>query len=160
MSVMSTQLNSVIKDLQSHPSYALGSSGNLIKGKGIMLFPTTRTEVSSPFGKRVHPVLGGERMHTGIDLPNNEGAPVFATADGVVIVAGLLGGYGNGVIIDHGNKISTLYGHNSKLLVKVGEVVIRGQVISKVGSTGISTGNHLHYEVRVDGAPVNPFEWL
>lgn len=116
--------------------------------------------ITSPFGWRFHPVLGYSRMHTGIDLGVGDGTPVRAAKSGKVIIAGWMGGYGNVVVIDHGGGISTLYGHNSKLDVSVGQTVEQGQVISHSGSTGLSTGPHLHFEIRVDGNPQDPVKFL
>jgi murein DD-endopeptidase MepM/ murein hydrolase activator NlpD len=117
-------------------------------------------EVNSPFGIRTDPFLGRPAMHTGIDLRGETGEPVYATADGTVAVAGRDGGYGNLVEINHGNGFSTRYGHLSEIDVKVGQKVRTGQVIGKIGSTGRSTGPHLHYETRVNGEPVNPQKFL
>jgi murein DD-endopeptidase MepM/ murein hydrolase activator NlpD len=111
-------------------------------------------EITSGFGPR----WGTE--HEGIDIGAAAGAPVRAAADGVVRKASWYGGYGNAVIIDHGDGVSTLYGHNSELSVKPGERVQAGQTIAKVGSTGDSTGPHLHFEVEVDGRKVDPAPWL
>ncbi len=116
--------------------------------------------VSSEFGMRVHPITGKRQMHTGIDLAVDEGVPVKATADGKVIFAGVAGGYGKLVKIDHGNGIETRYAHNSALKVREGQFVRRGEVIALAGHTGLSTGDHLHYEVRVGGKPVNPRKYL
>lgn len=116
--------------------------------------------ITSPFGWRFHPVLGYSRMHTGIDLGCGSGTPVHATKGGTVIMAGWMGGYGNAVVIDHGGGISSLYGHNSRLDVSVGQHVDQGQVISHSGSTGMSTGPHLHFEIRVNGNPENPVNFL
>jgi len=112
--------------------------------------------VSSGFGMRHHPIDGVEKFHTGIDLRGKEGTPILAAADGVVRSAGTRGGYGNAVEIDHGNGVSTLYGHASELGVKPGDHVQKGQEIGEVGMTGKATGPHLHFEVRVEGKPVDP----
>jgi len=118
------------------------------------------TKITSPYGYRVHPILKTKRMHTGVDIGVPSGSNVVAVADGKVILAEYYGGYGNTVIIDHGGKISTLYAHNSKLLVKEGDKVTRGQVIAKSGSTGLSTGPHLHFEVRVNGNHTDPMPYI
>ena len=110
--------------------------------------------VTSPFGPR------WGRMHTGIDIGAGEGAPIVAAAAGDVIVAGWVEGYGNTVVIDHGGGVATLYGHQSSIAVAVGQVVAAGQQIGLVGNTGHSTGPHLHFEVRVDGSPVDPLGYL
>ena len=100
------------------------------------------------------------RMHEGIDLAVRVGTPVVAAASGTVIVAGWLGGYGNLVVIDHGNGIATAYGHNTSVTVGVGQSVAQGQLISYSGSTGHSTGPHVHFEVRINGTPVDPLGYL
>lgn len=117
-------------------------------------------DVTSPFGLRKSPWGAGSDFHPGIDIANNAGTPIFATADGIVVKAGWSGGYGNLVQIDHGNGIATLYGHNSLISVSVGQTVKKGQLISYMGSTGNSTGPHVHYEIRVNGTAVNPESFL
>ena len=117
-------------------------------------------EVSSGFGVRRDPFLGTPAMHTGLDLRGPAGKPVHATADGKVTVAGWDGGYGNLIEIDHGNGLSTRFGHLSEIDVKVGQKVHVGQVIGRIGSTGRSTGPHLHYETRINDEPVNPQKFL
>jgi murein DD-endopeptidase MepM/ murein hydrolase activator NlpD len=117
-------------------------------------------DMSSPFGMRMDPFVKGPAIHTGIDMRGDTGDPVRATAAGTVEVAGWNGGYGKMVEIDHGNGFSTRYGHLSEVEVKTGQTVRIGQVIGKIGSTGRSTGPHLHYETRVDGDAVDPQKFL
>ncbi|MEO7454301.1 MAG: peptidoglycan DD-metalloendopeptidase family protein [Fimbriimonadales bacterium] len=112
--------------------------------------------MSSGFGGRYHPILKRTRMHTGVDIAAPSGTAIAAAGDGEVIFAGWRGGYGNCIIIDHGGGVATLYGHCSRLYVGVGKRVGSGDRIAAVGSTGQSTGPHLHWEVRVNGTPVNP----
>lgn len=116
--------------------------------------------LTSPFGYRVHPIRGGRRMHTGVDLAANTGTKIFAADSGTVIHSGWLGGYGYCVMIDHHNGYVTVYGHCSKLLVDVGDNVRRGDYIAQVGSTGASTGPHLHFEIRRNGQPIDPAPFL
>jgi murein DD-endopeptidase MepM/ murein hydrolase activator NlpD len=117
-------------------------------------------DMSSPFGVRTDPFLGRPAMHTGIDLRGDIGEPVHATANGKVTIAGRDGGYGNMVEIDHGNGFATRYGHLSEIDVKVGQAVRIGQAIGKIGSTGRSTGPHLHYETRINKESVDPQKFL
>jgi murein DD-endopeptidase MepM/ murein hydrolase activator NlpD len=108
----------------------------------------------------VHPIYGSVRLHTGGDLAANSGDPIWAAGDGSVVSAGWLGGYGNATIVDHGGGLATLYAHQSSLLVGAGQQVVKGQVIGRVGCTGSCTGPHLHYEVRINGNPVDPAPYL
>ena len=117
-------------------------------------------ELSSPFGVRVDPFLHVAAMHTGMDFRGELGEPILATAAGTVTIAGWTGGYGKMIEIDHGNGLSTRYGHLSEIDVDVGQHIRAGQVIGRLGSTGRSTGPHLHYETRIDGEPVNPERFL
>ncbi|NLC71395.1 MAG: M23 family metallopeptidase [Desulfuromonadaceae bacterium] len=119
-----------------------------------------RGQISSPFGVRKSPFSGRQIFHEGIDIVAPLGTPVFASAKGTVSTAGYNAGYGNLIVVDHGNGFQTAYGHNSKIFVKVGQQVKKGQKIASVGSTGRSTGPHLHYEVRLHGKPVNPRKFL
>jgi murein DD-endopeptidase MepM/ murein hydrolase activator NlpD len=116
--------------------------------------------VSSDFGVRRDPFDGRRRMHEGLDISTRTGTPVLATAAGIVREAGSEPGYGKLVVIDHGYGFSTAYGHNSRILVKVGQRVRRGDVIAAAGNTGRSSGPHVHYEVRLNGVPVNPKKYL
>lgn len=116
--------------------------------------------ITSPFGTRVHPILKTTRLHTGTDIGAPYGANVVAANSGIVTSSSYLGGYGNAVIIDHGGGISTIYAHGSELIAKVGDKVERGQVIMKVGSTGMSTGPHLHFSVTINGKYVDPMPYL
>ncbi|MDP9163300.1 MAG: M23 family metallopeptidase, partial [Pseudomonadota bacterium] len=116
---------------------------------------------TSGFGVRADPFQARAAMHPGIDLAGPIGTPIYATADGTVLRAGWnSGGYGNLVEIDHGKGIATRYGHMSAILVSAGQHIVRGQQIGRMGSTGRSTGSHLHYEVRIDGRPVNPIPFM
>jgi len=123
--------------------------------------PVKTAEFTSAFGVRSDPFRRAAAMHAGIDLAGPVGTPIYATADGVIAKAGWnSGGYGNLVEVDHGRGIVTRYGHLSKLLVSEGDRVTRGQIIGRMGSTGRSTGSHLHYEVRIDDRPVNPIPFM
>lgn len=122
--------------------------------------PIEQMSLSSSYGMRVHPITGKLARHNGVDIPAPSGTPIYATADGIVGRAQRLGGYGNYVEIEHGNAIQTRYGHMSSYAVVPGQQVKKGDVIGYVGSTGRSTGNHLHYEVRIDGEPVNPMPFV
>ncbi len=127
-------------------------------GAGELLWPTNGS-AGSGYGYRTHPIFGTRRLHSGVDIGAPLGQDIVAAAEGLVIEAGWKGGYGLAVVIDHGGGLATLYAHQSRLLVSDGQVVTAGQVIGEVGSTGQSTGPHLHFEVRVDGVPRDPMEW-
>jgi murein DD-endopeptidase MepM/ murein hydrolase activator NlpD len=118
--------------------------------------PIPGAPLGSPFGLRNDPLGGGAGFHPGVDLDATSGTPIHAAGAGIVVVAGDCGGYGNCVVIDHGSSLATLYGHQSGVLVQVGEHVDAGQTIGLVGSTGMSTGPHLHFEVRLHGLPIDP----
>jgi murein DD-endopeptidase MepM/ murein hydrolase activator NlpD len=129
------------------------------KGKGILSYPSAG-QLTSGFGYRIHPILGYSRFHSGLDFGADYGTAIRAAAPGKVLFAGWYGGYGQTVILDHGNNFATLYGHASEIYVTEGQIIQRGTPIAAVGSTGLSTGPHLHFEVRVAGQPVDPQEYL
>ncbi|HEY9847485.1 MAG TPA: peptidoglycan DD-metalloendopeptidase family protein [Candidatus Caenarcaniphilales bacterium] len=131
----------------------------VVFGTGRMSYPS-EGPITSSFGWRLHPVLGSSRFHAGMDFGAEQGSAVRAADRGTVIFAGWYGGYGNAVIVDHGNGVTTLYGHASQLYVEDGQVVQRGQAIAAVGSTGLSTGPHLHFEIRQNGEPIDPLAYL
>ncbi len=122
--------------------------------------PVDGVRLSSDYGMRTHPVLGGRRSHNGVDLAGASGTPVYATADGLVSRADRFGSYGNYIAIEHGGELQTRYAHLSGFEVSAGQRVVKGQLIGYVGSTGRSTGPHLHYEVRVAGEPVDPRPYM
>jgi murein DD-endopeptidase MepM/ murein hydrolase activator NlpD len=130
-----------------------GSRSSAAASAAGLIWPVQGT-LTSPFGMR------WGRMHEGIDIGASMGTPIYAAAGGTVIFAGWEGGYGNLTVIDHGNGLATAYGHQSQQAVSNGQTVSRGQLIGYVGSTGHSTGPHLHFEVRVNGTPVNPLSYL
>ncbi|ATB57372.1 Putative peptidase [Xanthomonas citri pv. fuscans] len=122
--------------------------------------PIRNTYITSGFGGRADPFDGGSAFHKGVDFHANVGDPVLSVADGVVSYAGVRGGYGNVVEVDHGNGYVTRYAHNSRLVVKVGDLVRAGQQVARAGSSGRSTGAHVHFEVWADGRVVNPRKFL
>ena len=130
---------------------------------GLMIWPVAKagTVITSDYGTRQHPIQGVTNFHLGIDIGNAYyGTPAVAALGGVVTYAGELGSYGNCVIIQHGDGISTLYGHGQKVLTQIGAQVQQGDVIMEIGSTGNSTGPHLHFEVRINGATVDPLNYV
>ncbi|HEX2032278.1 MAG TPA: peptidoglycan DD-metalloendopeptidase family protein [Actinomycetota bacterium] len=137
-----------------------GSSGSGQVPSGGQLFWPTAGSISSGFGWRTHPIFGTQRFHSGVDIGGACGQPIWAAEDGQVISAGYNGGYGNATVIDHGGGLATLYAHQSSFAVSSGQSVSRGQTIGYVGTTGWSTGCHLHFEVRVNGSPVDPVPYL
>lgn len=162
------QLLLLVKDLQENAKAREQSLLNLkdaISDKKARLAATPSIwpasgEVTSRFGWRSSPWGGGSDWHPGLDIADDYGTPIYATADGVVVFSGWYAGYGKMVQIDHGNGIATLYGHNSENLVDVGQSIRKGQHIANMGSTGYSTGTHVHYEVRVNDSAVNPANFL
>lgn len=135
------------------------SSGAFPTGGGQLLWPAAGP-VTSGFGYRTHPIFGDTRFHAGIDIGAPYGAPVIASDRGDVIFAGVMSGYGNAIVIDHGNGLATTYNHLSSFLVSSGQSVPRGSQIGAVGCSGYCTGPHLHFEVRVNGNPVDPMPYL
>ncbi|MBO5060401.1 MAG: peptidoglycan DD-metalloendopeptidase family protein [Clostridia bacterium] len=152
------------KQIQAQIEAAMKSSAQksvTYKGNGKFLFPlASYTRISSPYGYRIHPITGTKTLHTGIDYAAPYGTAIYAAEDGVVLTSGWINGYGYTVTINHGGGYVTYYAHCSKLLVSAGQSVKKGQTIAKVGSTGNSTGNHLHFEVRVNGKTTNPASYL
>ena len=142
-----------IKKLIAQQAKALGSA------PGTLARPVPGA-ISSGFGPRIHPIHGYSLMHNGIDMNGGSGQAIVSAASGTVIFAGVKGGYGNTIMVDHGGGMVTLYAHQSKFAVSAGQSVKRGQTIGYVGSTGVSTGPHLHFEVRIGGNPVNPAKYL
>ncbi|MGD1855831.1 MAG: murein hydrolase activator EnvC family protein [Leptolyngbyaceae cyanobacterium] len=137
----------------------VAAASGIVRGTGQMSFPTAG-QITSRFGSRLHPVLGYRRFHAGIDFGASHGTAIVAADSGKVIFSGWYGGYGNSVIVDHGSGLTTLYAHASRLTVREGQAVSKGQTIAAVGSTGLSTGPHLHFEVRRNGSPVDPLGFL
>jgi len=125
------------------------------KSSGLLQRPVPGT-VSSKFGMRRHPILGYSRMHKGMDFRAGYGTPILAAADGRVVRAGWAGGYGKQVRLNHAGGLATSYAHMSRIVAQPGQSVRQGQVIGYVGSTGLSTGPHLHYEAYINGKPINP----
>lgn len=169
LNASSAQVSAMLKERQAARAAAAaaaaqssggqGASDNWVQGTGQLGWPVSG-EITSPYGYRVHPIWGTTIYHSGIDIGVDEGTPVHAADGGVVVWSGWMGGYGYAVVIDHGNGLSTLYGHNSELAVDEGQSVAKGQVISYAGSTGNSTGPHVHFEVRANGDPVDPMGYL
>ena len=152
------QEDELLAQSQSLAAIINGNSGGG-NGTGSMMWPVNGT-VTSGFGYRIHPILGKRILHTGIDIAAGSGTAIWAADGGKVIYATWVSGYGNTVAIDHGGGISTLYAHQSSMAVSYGQTVKKGAVIGYVGSTGYSTGPHLHFEVRVNGTPVDPMGYL
>lgn len=150
----SREIEAMIRQIQA------GSSGSQI-GTGTYVWPTPgHRGTSSEYGMRYHPILKERRMHTGVDIKAPMGANIVAADSGTVIFSGSNPAYGQVVIIDHGQGLSTMYAHQSQRLVSQGTSVVKGQTIGKVGSTGWSTGPHLHFEVRINGAHTNPMNYI
>jgi murein DD-endopeptidase MepM/ murein hydrolase activator NlpD len=148
------QLNGMLDAIQAKLGErvrAISSTPTIAPVRGIL---------TSGFGTRSDPMTHGPGLHQGVDIAAASGQPVFAAADGLVMLAGVSSGYGEAIYLAHGFRISTRYGHLSEIDVRPGQRVHRGDMIGRVGSTGRSTGSHLHYEVRLDGNPVNPMAYI
>lgn len=143
-----------------HSSWGLKGAGTKVEVSVPSINPVELMNFSSGFGYRRAPTKGASRNHKGIDIPGPIGTPIYATADGTIGRAQWVNGYGKFVEINHGNAMQTRYGHMSALNVAAGQVVHKGQIIGYMGSTGRSTGSHLHYEVRIAGEAVNPTAFL
>ena len=150
MQAVSDQIAAELARVVDTPSY----------GNGRFIYPVGKVPIASGFGYRTDPITGEQAFHAGVDFAVPCGTPIRAGGTGQVLLAGPNGGYGNATIVNHGAGLATLYGHQSSIVVSVGEVVEQGQLIGYVGSTGKSTGCHLHFEVRVNGNPVNPLGYL
>ena len=168
LNASSAQISAMLKERQAARAAAAaaaaqaagqGSSYTWVQGTGQLGWPVSG-EITSPYGYRVHPIWGTTIYHSGIDIGVDEGTPVHAADSGVIVWSGWMGGYGYAVVIDHGNGLSTLYGHNCELAVDEGQSVSKGQVVAYAGSTGNSTGPHVHFEVRENGDPVDPMGYL
>ncbi|WP_029631331.1 MULTISPECIES: M23 family metallopeptidase [Nostocales] len=150
----------LIKSLQS-PILPKTVRSNEVLNIGRIAFPTAAgTPITSEFGWRTHPITGDRKFHAGIDFGTAKGTPIYAVDAGRVVFAGDKGGYGKAAVIQHQGGLSTLYGHASQLYVQQGQQVVREQMIAAVGSTGFSTGPHLHFEVHVNGVTQNPRPYL
>ncbi len=160
-----THLEDIHQELERESSQieailaAQAAGGPLPVGGGQLLWPAAGP-LTSGFGNRTHPIFGDTRFHAGIDIAAPYGAPVIAADAGEVIFTGVLGGYGNAIVVDHGGGLATTYNHLSAFRVGSGQRVGRGQLIGNVGCTGYCTGPHLHFEVRVNGSPVDPLPYL
>lgn len=156
--------NAIKAKLQALENSRRSSSGEVVdrgyvQGSGRFIWPTSGP-ITSEFGYRIHPIYGRQILHSGIDIGVPTGTVIHAADSGTVVLSGWVSGYGYTVIIDHGNGFSTLYAHNSELLVSEGQSVSQGEAIAHAGSTGNSTGPHLHFEVRINGEPQNPLNYL
>lgn len=156
------EIEKIYRQIRRDVETAKGNYSSSFKySGGEMLHPVPGyTRISSGYGGRIHPISNRSSFHTGIDIPAPTGSRVVAAEDGIVSTSGWLGGYGKTVIVIHNNTTTTLYGHNSQLLVNPGDVVKKGDTIAKIGSTGNSTGPHLHFEVRVNNKHQNPHKFI
>ncbi len=158
----SARIEAMIQEAQRKAAASGSNSGSYTYTGGQLGWPLANySKISSGYTGRVHPITGKwQAQHAGIDIPAPKGTPVLAAEGGTVISSGYINGYGYTVVVDHGGGLSTLYAHNSALSVKVGQTVTRGQKVAEVGSTGNSTGNHCHFEVRINGKHTNPLPYV
>lgn len=163
------EINSVVTRLMAEKRRRLaearkkkepGAGTEVVYYKGGRLHWPLRGQIRSPFGVRVHPVFRTRTMHTGLDIDGRHGDPIRAAENGEVLYAGWLRGYGQVVILDHGGNLTTVYAHMSRMETSEGDRVKVGEVIGRVGATGVATGSHLHFEVRVNGKATNPMKYL
>lgn len=154
------QFHQLFSSWQSLDSHSGQSTAQAMKVSIPSRMPVEGVTLTSDYGMRTHPVLGGRRAHKGVDLAGPVGTPVYATADGVVSMAQWFSSYGKYVQIEHGAELQTRYAHLSNYVVAPGETVTKGELIGHIGTTGRSTGPHLHYEVRVAGDAVNPIPYM
>lgn len=154
-----TQLNQLEAEIQAITANSLIINPNYIGGE--MLWPVPGyTKLSSTFKMRVHPITGVYKLHTGIDIPAPIGTNFLAANEGIVVKASYNSAYGNMVMVDHGGGVSTLYAHGDEIMVTLGQTVKKGDVVLKTGNTGNSTGPHAHFEVRINGTPVDPLPYV
>jgi len=157
-----TELSATVTNLSGKVDQLASKKSEIeqeVKKQESFIKPTSG-RISSPFGYRTHPVTGRYTLHAGIDIATSSGTTVVASRNGKVVSAGYSGSYGNLIVISHGNGFETAYAHLSSINVRVGDTVSQGQMIGKVGTTGRSTGPHLHFEVRINGTPVNPSKYI
>ncbi len=163
---LTAKINNYLAEQAAAAAAAAGASASSARPKltaasaGGFIMPVESGAVSSPFGYRRHPILGTSRLHAGTDFAAGQGEPTWATKSGTIIFAGWNGGYGNCVIIAHAGGVSSLYAHLSEIFVSEGDVVSQGETVGLVGSTGLSTGPHLHFEIRIGDEPTDPMNFL
>lgn len=168
-SALEAQIDELNKEAEELTAYlqrqqasaSISSSSSSQYSGGVMSWPVPGYyNISSPYGYRIHPILHTKKFHSGLDIPAPAGTPIIAASDGTVIMSQTYSGYGKCVMIDHGGGVVSLYGHCSALNVSVGQKVTKGQTIALVGSTGQSTGNHCHFEIRVNGSTASPLSYV
>lgn len=155
---LQAELDNIFNSINSSSNNSGGGNADISNGEGFLR--PTGGPITDPFGPRINPVTGQPGMHNGVDFGDPSGTPIAATKSGVVTYSGWISGYGNTVIIDHGGGVTSLYGHAESLNVSVGQQVSRGETIALVGSTGQSTGPHLHFEIRFNNVPQNPMDYV